>query len=78
MKQRLEKQGELITAYDRPKHSHYEFLLANENRALFKLLIDVLEQRGNSPGCIVLKQKAIGFLTDVVKLGDFVVSLFVE
>lgn len=60
------------------KNKHYEFLLERENRSLFKLLIDVLEQRDESAGGVMLKQKVIGFLSDLIKLKDFVVPLFVQ
>lgn len=77
-KQRLESLVDFNLAYDVQKNKHYEFLLERQNKSLFKLLIDVLEQRGDSPGCILLKQKVIGFLSDVIKLRDYVVPLFVQ
>jgi len=76
VKQRLESLGDLNLIYE--TNEHYEFLLEKESKALFKLLIDVLEQRGKSTGCIGLKQKVIGFLSDVIKLRDYVVPLFTQ
>ncbi len=40
--------------------------------------MDVLEQRGSSKECIELKQRVIGMLVDVIRLGEYIIPLFLE
>ena len=68
---------------------HFEYLLgrnasadqgdedAEPNRAMLNLLIDVLEQQGDSKECIQLKQHVIGILDDLIKIRDYVLPLFI-
>ena len=63
---------------EQDEDQHCNYLLGSENKALRKLIMDVLEQRGSSKECIELKQRVIGMLVDVIRLGEYIIPLFLE
>jgi len=65
-----------VQPHDEDEASHCDFLLGPENHSLFKLLMDVLEQRRDSDECVELKHKVIDILNDVIKLQKYVLPLF--